>query len=96
MIDVVRSTAAQHEETYVLYVLCQTSSDMLVECRPDLGPRDVLKGRKDRVLNLSLDSHLHHARGVPCQLRRDQLENFFLPINVLCLLLRAGLVEPLF
>ena len=42
MIDVVRSTAAQHKATYVLYVLCQTPSDMFIERRPNLGSRDML------------------------------------------------------
>lgn len=95
-IDVVSSAAAQHQVTYVLYILCQASANMLIERRPNLGSRDMLKGRKDRVLNLCLDSHLHDARGVPRELRRDQLENLFLPVNVLCLLLCPSLIEPLF
>ena len=90
-----RSTGAQHKTTYVLYILCHTPPNMFVERGPNFATRDMLQSRKDRGLNLGLDSHLHHACRVPRKLGRDQLENLFLSINVVCLFVRASLVEPL-
>jgi hypothetical protein len=58
-------------ETYLLNELCQTSSNVLIKRGANFSPRNMLQGREHGVLNLSFDSHLHHASRVPCELRRD-------------------------
>lgn len=73
----------------------EAPADLLIERRLDLILGNFLECRNHREEHFILDSSLDNSGCVPGQLRRDQLEDGLLPVEIFSLLMCSGLLETL-
>lgn len=82
--------------TYLFHRVGETLRDLIVQRRLNLVLRNVLKSRKNRVLDFRLHRDLHNSSRVPRKLGGNELENLLLSGEISGLLVRTSVLETLF